>query len=180
MLDPTFGILIVAGLALLLLTAAWQKLRSFTEFAAALAAYRLFPRALLPMLSWLIPFLEVAIAVGLLVPWSRSPAAMSGCAVLLAYALGIAINLGRGRRNLDCGCAGPDNRTPIAPWMVMRNLLLATLLGVANLRWSGRPLALTDGLSIAAGLAAAAILYRALDTLLGQILPRGSMLRRLS
>ena len=178
MLDPAVGILITAGLALLLLTAAWQKLRSHTEFAAALAGYRLFPRALLPVLTWLIPCLEAAIAVGLLAPRSRLPAVLAGCALLLAYAGAVAINLGRGRLDLDCGCAGPNDRRPIAPWMVARNLLLAALLGVVTLRWSGRPLELTDALTIGGGLAAAGILYQALDTLLGQIMPRGTTLER--
>ena len=180
MLDPAVGMVITAGLALLLLTGAWHKLRAHAEFADALAGYRLVPYALLPACSWLLPGLEALIAAALLVPRSRAPAVWSGCGLLLAYAGAIAINLGRGRRDLDCGCAGPNQRRPIAWWMVWRNLLLAALLGVATLRWSARPLTFTDALTVGGALTGAAILYHALDLLLGQVIPRGAALRRAS
>ena len=180
MLDPGIGMLISAALALLFLSAAWHKLRARAEFEAVLAAYRLFPSFLVPALSWLTPAAEVTIATGLLIGPTRWLAAPFGCALLLTYATSIAINLGRGRRDLDCGCAGPNDRRPIAPWMVVRNLLLAAALSAVTLRWSDRPLELTDALTIGGGLAAAAILYHAIDALFGQIMPRGLMLRRLS
>ena len=60
-------------------------------------------------------------------------------ALLLTYAIAIAINLARGRRDLDCGCAGPNERRPIAAWMVWRNVGIAILLAAVLLPWSAAP-----------------------------------------
>jgi hypothetical protein len=87
---------------------------------------------------------------------------------LLAYAVAIAVNLSRGRRDLACGCGGPDDRRPIAPWMVGRNVLLACLLAAVMLPWSERPLTLTDLVTIGCGTAAAALVYLSLDRLLAR------------
>ena len=114
MLDPVFGIVPAAAMALLLLAAAWHKWRARAEFSAVLAAYRLLPRRMLPLAAWLTPTLETAIAAGLLARATRPAAALLGCALLLAYAGAIAVNLRRGRRDLDCGCSGPYDRRPVA------------------------------------------------------------------
>ena len=180
MLDPDFGIMISVAMAALLLTAAWRKWRARADFAAALAAYSVLPHAALPLATRLTPALEVAVATGLLVRATRPTAAVFGCALMLAYAGAIAINLRRGRRDLDCGCAGPYDHRPIAPWMVARNLLLAAALGVVTVPSAERHLGLMDALTIGAGLASIALLYVAADQLLGKIVPRGAAFRRAS
>lgn len=178
MLDPVAGTLIVAGVALLLLSAAWHKARGMAEFASILAAYRILPRMLVPVAARAVPLVEIAIAVALLVRSTRYAALLGGATLLLAYALAIAVNLRRGRRDLDCGCTGPSDRRPIAGWMVVRNVLLAASLGLAALPWSTRSLGLTDALTIAAGVVIATLLYLATDRLLGQVMPRGAAIRR--
>ena len=177
MVDPDIGALIVAGMALLLASASWHKWRALPEFESVLAAYHLVPQAIAGAAARLVPAIEVAIAAALLVGPTRSWAALAGAALLLAYAGGIAINLRRGRRDLDCGCAGPEDRRSIAPWMVVRNVVLAAALGVAAVPWSVRPLGPIDALTIGGGLATLAVLYHAVDRLLGQVMPRGATLR---
>jgi hypothetical protein len=61
--------------------------------------------------------------------------------------------------------------------MVWRNLALALALGGAALPWSHRPMLATDGITVAAGVATAALLYVSLDRLLGQVRPRAQLLR---
>ena len=56
-----------------------------------------------------------------------APFAWGAAFLLTLYGLAIAINLGRGREAIDCGCHGFSGRQRIAGWMVVRNLLLATL-----------------------------------------------------
>ncbi len=177
MLDPSPGILLVAALALLFASAAWHKARSVSEFTAVFVAYRVLPAAVSGRIAWAVPMLELAIAAAL--PWepSRRAAAVAGIVLLIAYAGGIALNLARGRRDLDCGCAGAGNRRSIAGWMVWRNLLLAACLGVAAMPWSPRTLDAIDVLTIAGGLAVAVLLYLTLDRLLGQVMPRSAALR---
>jgi hypothetical protein len=177
MLDPAAGILLAAALALLFASAAWHKLRALAQFTAVFVAYRVLPPAVSGRIAWTVPALELAIAAAL--PWepSRRAASVAGAAILTAYAGGIALNLARGRRDLDCGCAGPGDRRPIAGWMLWRNLLLAAALGIAAMPWSPRALVVLDILTIAGGLAVAALLYVALDRLLGQVMPRSAALK---
>lgn len=166
-IDPAVGGLLVASAALLFLSAAIHKLRDLWRFREVFAAYRLVPagRHLAPI----VPALELAVAVGLLFENLRAIALWTGVALLLAYAIAIAINLSRGRRDLDCGCAGPNERRPISAWMVWRNVGMAIALGAALLPWGDRALVLTDGVTVGFGTACCALVYLCLDRLLRTI-----------
>jgi hypothetical protein len=177
MLDPGIGYVIAAGFALLFAHAALGKWRGLAEFGAVLVNYRLLPLPLVPALGLLVPALESAVALLLLATTLRPVAAAAGAALLLAYAAAIAVNLRRGRYDLDCGCAGPADRRPIAGWMVWRNVVLAGALACVGLPWSSRELGWTDLLTVAGGVAVLALLYVALDRLLGQVMPRTAALR---
>lgn len=167
-IDPAIAVLIVASTALLFAVAAVHKLRDLRRFDEIFAAYGLLPLPARLRLSRGVPILEAGIAAGLLLDVTRTPAAGVGIALLLAYAGAIALNLARGRRDLACGCGGPDDRRPIAPWMVGRNLLIAALLVLPMLPWSPRPLVLTDAVTIGFGTATGALVYLCLDRLLGR------------
>jgi Methylamine utilisation protein MauE len=176
MIDPVIGALLAGSFALLFAGAALHKLLAPARFHAAFSAYGVVPHAL-ARLSPVVPLLELTVAAGLLVRGSRAGAAASGAALLMTYAAAIGINLARGRRDLACGCGGPNDRRPIAPWMVWRNLGLAVLLGVSALPWSSRPLAGADSLTIGMGTAVIALLYMSLDMLLGRLQPRAALLQ---
>jgi Methylamine utilisation protein MauE len=167
MIDPAVGALLAGAFALLFASAALHKLLDLGGFTAAFRAYEVVPPAL-AQLSWLVPLLELAVAAALLLAGSRNGAAATGAVLLLAYAAAMVVNLGRGRRDLDCGCGGPRQRRPIGAWMVWRNLALAALLGVLLLPWAQRVLGPMDALTIGAGTAVAALLYMSLDVLLGR------------
>lgn len=175
MLDPAIGVLIIACLALLFASAALHKLRELGRFTEVLHAYRVLPAGA-EGLAPLVPVLELAVAVGLFTP-ARAPAALAGVALLLGYTGAIAVNLARGRRDLDCGCGASDATRPIAPWMVARNLILALLLAATLASWGLRPLAPTDALTVGAGLAVATLLYGSVDRVLGHLAPRTAPLR---
>ena len=177
MLDPALGFLIIAGTALLLASAAIQKFRDLSRFADIVAAYRVLPTALGRPVAWLIPCLEAAIAIALAWEPIRNGAVMAAMALLIAYAVGLGVNLRRGRLDLDCGCGPARDRRRIAAWMVWRNLLLAASLGIAALPWSPRALHLTDLFTIVGGLAVLITLYAAFDRLFGDVLPKTLVLR---
>lgn len=170
MLDPAIGVLIIACCALLFASAALHKLRDRAHFTEVLRAYRVLPEGAVA-LAPLVPLAELVVAAGLLPPAARPGAALGGAALLLAYAAAIAVNLRRGRRELACGCGGPDDARPIAPWMVVRNLVLALLLALTLLPWEARAWLPTDGLTVGAGSAVATLLYACLDRLLGRATP---------
>jgi len=167
-MDPAIAALIVACIALLFAGAALHKLRDLRRFDEIFTAYGLFPWAARCRLSRAVPLLEALVAGGLLLDAARLMAAGVGVLLLLAYAGAIAVNLLRGRRELACGCGGPDDRRPIAAWMVGRNILCAALLLPVMLPWSARPLVPTDLVTILGGTAACAVAYLCLDRLFGR------------
>ena len=167
-IDPAIAILIVACVALLFAGAAIHKLRDLRRFEEIFAAYGLVPLPAGSPLARAVPLLEALVAAGLLFDPSRPAATRVGIVLLLAYAVAMAVNLLRGRRDLACGCGGPDDRRPIAAWMVWRNTMIATLAGLAMLPHSPRPLIPTDLVTIGFGTAACALVYLCLDRLLGR------------
>ncbi len=167
-IDPAIAALIVACIALLFAGGAIHKVRDLRRFDEIFAAYGLLPLAARLRLSRAVPFVEALVAAGLLFDVSRIAAACVGVVLLLVYAVAITVNLLRGRRELACGCGGPDDRRPIAPWMVWRNVLFALVLFPVMLPWSPRPLGLTDMVTIGFGTATCALVYLCLDRLLGR------------
>jgi Methylamine utilisation protein MauE len=176
-IDPTVGTVLVLGYAALLLPAAWHKIRDRAVFAAVLEAYRILPRRAVPWLAPFVPLTEATLAAGLCVTAAR-PVCAVGVALLLGlYAAAIAWNLVRGRTDLDCGCTGPRERRPVAAWMVYRNALLAGLVLPIAGPWSNRSLTALDVFAVVAALLTAILLWLAIDRLLGQVVPRGALLK---
>ena len=175
-LDPALGALLAGCFALLFASAALHKLLDLPRFTAVLEAYQLFP-APGARCAWVVPVVELALALGLLAGVVRPAVALAAAALLVAYAAAIGINLRRGRLDLACGCGAAGERRAIAPWMLWRNLVLAVLLAVTALPLESRPLLGTDYLTVTAGVAVAALLYASIDRVLGQLLPRGRLMR---
>jgi hypothetical protein len=175
MLDPALVLLIIAAALLLFGSAAWHKLRAPLEFAGALEAYRVLPTMAVGLVRWLVPLAELAVAVGVLWAGTRPAAAVLGAGLLIAYAAGIGINLRRGRRHIDCGCAAFGARRAIAPWMVWRNGLLAATLLLLLLPATARSLEWTDFCTVVAALLTVSLLYLSADLLLGQSVRRAAV-----
>lgn len=124
MIDPVIALTVRAALALLFAAAAWHKVSDRTRFAASLDAYALLPARLVSPSTWLLPALECSLAIGLLYAPTRAPTAIASMALLAVYAGAIAVNLARGRREIDCGCFASSARVPLSPWLIARNLVL--------------------------------------------------------
>ena len=176
-LDPAIGILIVAGLSLLLTSAAVAKLRDLRAFEEIFAAYAVLPAHINLPVARVLPIVELGLAIGLLLPAGRSYAGLAVIVLMLTYAAAIAVNLRRGRRDLACGCGGPAERRPIAPWMVWRNCMISGFAGISLLPWSPRPLSPMDGVTLGFGLVAITLVYLCVDLLLGDVARRSARLR---
>jgi hypothetical protein len=176
-LDPAIGLLISAAVALLFAAAAAHKLRDLKAFDEIFSAYELVPAKPGGRISWLVPVLEMTVAAGLLIEVSRPYAGVLGIILLSAYAAAIALNLRRGRRDLACGCGGPDERRTIAAWMVWRNLFTALAAASVFLPWAHRALSLTDAFTVAFGVPTIALIYLCIDQLLGNA-QRTAQMRR--
>jgi Methylamine utilisation protein MauE len=167
MLDPAVGLLLVAVVVLLFGSAALHKLRDLKRFDEIFAAYTVLSVIARWHLAWVVPVLELATALGLLFEVTRPYAAALGALLLLSYAVAIGINLRRGRRDLACGCGGPDERRPIAPWMVWRNVVIALVVLSTLAPWSARSLGFTDAVTVVFGLLTLALVYLCVDQLMG-------------
>jgi uncharacterized membrane protein len=117
-------------------------------------------------LAWIVPALELAGALGLMVGATRGPAAGLLLSLLAVFTGAIALNLARGRRDLDCGCFGPLLRQQLSGWLLVRNGVLALAVVVALVRSDARPLAPLDYATIASAAAALVLLYGAANYLL--------------
>jgi len=100
-IDPAAGVIITTCFALLFGAAAVHKLRDLQQFAQVLAAYDVLPGWLSGPMSRIVPGLELLLAIGLLTPVARERASLAGSLLLAVYAAAIAVNLRRGRRELD-------------------------------------------------------------------------------
>jgi hypothetical protein len=177
MLDPAIGYIIVLSVAALLSLAAIHKLIAWREFIESLQAYRLLPQTAVRSASLMLPLGELATAFALFVSTVRPYACGAAAAIMLVYASAIALNLARGRHDLDCGCGFARHRRPIAAWMLLRNGAIAIAALTAGLPWSARPLGPIDVLTIVAAAAAAALFYASIDVLFGQVAPYAAMAR---
>src|SRR5439155_1412646 len=97
------------------------------------------------------------------VPGARVAGLLAAASLLVVYGAAIAVNLARGRWDIDCGCAGPADRRPITGWLVARNAVLAAaaLAGLAPVH--PRALLRVDAVTVAGATAALAACYASLD-----------------
>src|SRR5438552_17599788 len=115
-MDPVADITLRSAFALLFLVAANHKLRDPGRFRTTLADYRLLPGPVVPLAAIVVIGVEVVVAIMLLASARRAPGPVTAAAVLAVYGAAIAVNLARGRRHIDCGCAGPAVRWTICGW----------------------------------------------------------------
>ena len=161
-IDPVIATIVQYGLAWLFLAAAMHKARDLVDFRSVLATYRVVPDALVTPAAWVVMAAEIAIGVGLLL---RQPVAYAGAAALLVgYALVIALNLARGRRFIDCGCGGATQ--PLSTGLVVRNAMLAIVATIGLVPVASRTIGWIDIVSIVAGVVVAGALYGAINQLL--------------
>jgi hypothetical protein len=122
-LDPAVVWTLRLALALVFAGAVRHKVAAPADFAAAVRAYRLVPAATAGVVAALLVVAEAAAAVLLLWPGGLGLGAAVAAGLLGLYAAAIGVNLARGRRDLDCGCAGPAARRPVSGALVARNLV---------------------------------------------------------
>jgi len=166
MIDPTLPHMFAALLAIVLLAGAWTKLRDVGGFVFAVGQYRLLPLALAPAAAWSLLAAEGVAGVLLLPLATRVAGAWLASAVLSVVTTAVVVNLLRGRRDIDCGCGGPEGAQHLSWGLVLRNALLiaAALLAVAGV--APRDLVWLDRLTVLAGALALYGLYAAANQLM--------------
>ncbi len=129
--SPEISIAVRTLIALVFAAAALGKMRHWGVFQGVLANYRLLPDYLVRPVTYSLPpaeaFLAGALLLGVWPPWPELAAA----ALLLVFAMAMSINLARGRAHIDCGCFQSALKQRLRWTLVIRNIVLALLLGVA-------------------------------------------------
>lgn len=140
--------------ALVFATAAVGKLRHAETFEGVVANFRILPEPLVRPFARALPWAELAVAVLVWAPGVVGAAAQAaGAALMVVFAIAMAINVGRGRRIIDCGCFKTEGRQPLGWPMVLRNLVFAGALALAAGLDGGRLDALVWSNGLAAGVA---------------------------
>jgi uncharacterized membrane protein len=165
MMEPIVEAFTVTLLSAVFFAAGLSKLRALETFEGVVQNFRLLPERLVAPAAYILPIVEVAVAAALLMPLSRSYGAWAAAGLLGIFTVAVAINLFRGRREIDCGCFNSELKQRLSWWLVMRNVALAGLalwLGVGRFGTDGNWVAWLLG-----GVAAAttATLYVAAATL---------------
>jgi hypothetical protein len=156
----------VAGqvcVGLVFVLAAVQKLQHWRIFAGVLANYRLLPPLLVAPAAILLPPAEILVGLLLLSAQLRPLGALAAIALLVLFAMAMAINLRRGRSEIDCGCGHSFLKQNLAWLLVGRNAGLAALL-VPSLLFTS-PMAMPTALSGVAAGVAFFVLYLLLNVL---------------
>ncbi len=131
--------IVVLVLVGIFLPSAWSKLRAIDEFTGIVADYRLLPEPVVEPVARILPILELATGLLLLLPATRGTGAVLAIGLLLLFALAMAINLVRGRREIDCGCHLGRQKERIGWPLVVRNLLLAAAALILSGPTEARP-----------------------------------------
>ena len=123
MIDPLLPLVISSSLALLFFMAARHKLSDNRRFEAQLAAYQIVPAPVLRVSARTLPWIEMSLVFLLLIPFTRAFAASIAATLLIMYALAMAVNIRRGRSEIDCGCG--DKPQTLSVLLLVRNAVLA-------------------------------------------------------
>ena len=127
MTEPIAEAFTVTLLAAIFFAAGMSKLRALETFEGVVQNFRLLPERLVAPASYILPIVEVAVAAALLMPVSRSYGAWAAVCLIGVFTVAVAINLFRGRREIDCGCFNSELKQRLSWWLVLRNLALAGL-----------------------------------------------------
>ncbi len=158
-LDPAIQYLIAIALAAIFAGSAAAKLVDLDLFEGAIANYRLVPGRLEKPVAWTLPLCELASGAGLVFAATRDAAAAALIILLCVFSGAIALNLMRGRRDIDCGCFGPALRQELGASLIARNLVLIAAAVLLELPAAPRALESVDFVTIGFGAVTLLTLY---------------------
>ena len=164
-IDPGISLVIAISLAALFAASAAHKALGFPAFVGVVRNYRIAPAAMAPVLALTAFAAEAAIAIGLLVPFTRSGAAVGAALILFGYGAAIGFNIARGRAEIDCGCSFGPSADRLTPMLVARNAIVALSAVLLAFPAASRTLGIVDFVFIGIAVATVSVLYLAAERL---------------
>jgi len=165
-IDPVLGWMAAAAAAAIFAASGALKFYDLESFQGAVTNYRLIPEWLATPFAWIAPVIECAAALGLLLSPIRASAALVLIVLLAVFTGAIAINLARGRTDIDCGCFGPALRQRLSGWLLLRNGVLFALLALVLMPAGARAMDFLDFATVAMAAATIVVLYTAANYLI--------------
>ncbi|WBB56795.1 MauE/DoxX family redox-associated membrane protein [Verrucosispora sp. WMMD573] len=108
---PWLGLAVRLGLAIVWLWAGWSKVGDLAASGRAVNAYQVLPYDVAMVVGAALPFVELALALLLLIGLATRLTAGVSAALLLVFIAGIASAWSRGLA-IDCGCFGVGGELP--------------------------------------------------------------------
>jgi uncharacterized membrane protein YphA (DoxX/SURF4 family) len=105
---PLFALICRLTLAIIFFYAGIEKIINPQEFAVAIYNYQLLPDFVINVLVVVLPWLEVIIAISLVIGIYSQGAALISALLFLIFAMALTINLVRGL-DISCGCFGTSS-----------------------------------------------------------------------
>lgn len=119
-------------LGVFLAPSAIAKLTHLKRFAQDLIAYEILPAGVARIAAFILPWVELGLAVSLILGIALPATAMTTAFVFAAFSAAVVVNLRRGRE-ISCGCYGIAGTETISWGIVARNcMLLIMSAGVAT------------------------------------------------
>lgn len=159
--DPAVSLVLRGALVWVFAVAALHKLRDPAAYGAIVRGYRLLPDAGATAWALGLGLAEAATVAALLVPGLVAYGAAGAGLLLGLYSTAIGINLARGRRDVDCGCAGPGRRQTLSGWLLVRNGALLAAAAACAAPVGARPVHWLDAVTAVGGVCALVLLFTA-------------------
>ena len=121
---PLIDLFLQFLLALVFAGAAVPKLQNADEFHGVVRNFRLLPQAVDGAFAAALPWVELGIAASLILGVGIPASGALAGLLLFVFAVAIAINIFRGRTEIDCGCFRQGMRQPLSWALVLRNIVL--------------------------------------------------------
>lgn len=104
-IQPWLSTLVRLGMAGILIAAAIPKMLDIPQSIIAVRAYRLLPEAVVPLVGTMLPFVELALALFLLLGLFTRLASIAWLVMMLGFVTGVIWAWAHGL-SIDCGCFG--------------------------------------------------------------------------
>ncbi|MGI8968272.1 MAG: MauE/DoxX family redox-associated membrane protein [Chloroflexota bacterium] len=126
-IEAAFIQAVQTAIGLIFMVSSVAKAREMGRFVDGVVSYHVLPKRLATLYAVLLPPLEAAVGIALLVGLFVDVCALIAAAMLVSFSMAIAINLRR-KRQLPCYCFGGGSSEQLSPRSLWRVVLL--LLGV--------------------------------------------------